>query len=196
MTYIRYLQLIIVLALTSCTYVPPPKNLNNACSIALQYQDWYYESLNVYKTWGVPINVQWAFILKESRFIANAQTSMQYLFGFIPIGRKSTAYGYAQALNGTWDEYKKYTGKSHSDRTNFSDAVDFIGWYADRAQRIAGIKKNDTYHLYLAYHQGIHGYMKGSYKNKERLLKYAHETEIVANRYAHQLYNCPIPEKK
>lgn len=190
----KFLAILAVLPLAGCI-TAPPNHPNNACSIAQQYPDWYYDSLDSYKKWGVPISVQWACIRKESSFIADAQTPMQYVLGFIPTGRQSTAYGYAQALDGTWEEYQKETGNSWASRTNFADSVDFIGWYASRAQRIAGISKNNAYQLYLAYNQGVYGYMKKSYRNNQFLMKYARETQDMAYRYAYQLRRCNIPSQ-
>ncbi|WP_116963417.1 transglycosylase SLT domain-containing protein [Fastidiosibacter lacustris] len=188
------LLLIPILALAGCVTVPP-KNINNACTMAQQYPNWYYDSLNSYKKWGIPISVQWAIIRNESSFIADAKTPMQYAFGFIPTGRQSTAYGYAQALNGTWDHYQKSTGNSWADRTNFADAVDFIGWYGNYAHKKAGISKSNAYELYLAYNQGIGGYLRGNYRNNQFLLNYARKTQDTAYNYAYQLRRCNIPSK-
>ena len=55
---------------------------------------------------GVPIHVQMAVIYYESSFQNRAKTPMRY-FGIIPLGRESSAFGYAQALDGTWTDYKK-----------------------------------------------------------------------------------------
>lgn len=190
-----YLLLGVLFMLVSgCTTVPP-KNINNACAIVQQYPSWYYDSLNSYKKWGVPISTQLAIIHKESHFIANAKTSMNYTFGFIPTGRRSTAYGYAQALDGTWQHYQRDTGNNWASRSNFADAVDFIGWYGNRAHRLAGISKSNTYALYLAYHQGIAAYKKGSYRNKRWLIDYANQAQQIAYKYSSQLRQCKIPAK-
>ena len=45
----------------------------------------------------------------ESNFRPTARTQRKYVFGLIPSGRISSAYGYSQALDGTWKEYKKST---------------------------------------------------------------------------------------
>ena len=37
---------------------------------------------------------------------------MEYFLGFIPIGRASDAYGYAQAKTMTWDDYVRETGNN------------------------------------------------------------------------------------
>ena len=60
-------------------------------------------------------------------------------------------------------------------RDNFRDAADFVGWYVDRAHRIAGISKSDAYRHYLAYHEGVGGFKRGTFKSKRWLLGVARE---------------------
>lgn len=194
MKHTRLLLLASICFTAGCS-TTPPNNPNNACAIAKQYPNWYYDSFNSYKKWGVPISVQWAIIQKESSFIADAKPPMEYALGFIPTGRLSSAYGYAQALDGTWAHYQKATGNDWASRSNFADATDFIGWYGNMAHRQAGISKSDTYALYLAYHQGINGYRRGSYKGKTFLINYAKKAQATAYRYATQLKRCDIPSQ-
>ena len=85
-----------------------PNNPNNACSIIHENPEWYYDMTKSYNKWGIPLNVQLAFIKQESSFRSNAQPPLKYYLGFIPKGRASSAYGYAQALDGTWDDYKNH----------------------------------------------------------------------------------------
>ena len=59
------------------------------------------------KRWGSPAYVTLAFIKQESDFQQGAKPERIKLLGFIPWKRKSSAYGYAQAIDGTWDIYKK-----------------------------------------------------------------------------------------
>ena len=54
-------------------------------------------------------------------------------FLFFPGRRPSSAHGYAQALTGTWDEYERARGESGADRNEFSDAADFVSWYAGKS---------------------------------------------------------------
>ncbi|MFC4892727.1 transglycosylase SLT domain-containing protein [Pseudofrancisella aestuarii] len=183
-----------LIALSSCAS-KPPSNINNACSIIHEYPDWYYDMLDSYNRWGVPLNIQMAFIRQESSFRDGAKPPMQYWMGFIPVGRASSAYGYAQALDGTWDHYKKETKQSFVSRSSFSDSVDFIGWYLNNVHNKTGISKTDAYNLYLAYHEGIGGYKKGSHRNNSFLLNYAKKTAGVASKYSAQLKNCPVPRK-
>ena len=56
---------------------------------------------------GVSPGMQLAFIKTESNFRPTARTQRKYFLGLIPSGRVSSAYGYSQALDGTWKEYKK-----------------------------------------------------------------------------------------
>ena len=75
----------------------------------------------------MPVHVLMATIRIESGFEQRARPPRRKLLGFIPWTRASTAYGYSQALDGTWDEYRATTGNRGARRTNFSDAVDFVG---------------------------------------------------------------------
>ena len=180
--------------LTSCAQ-DQPRNINNACSIIHEYPSWYYDMVDSYKRWGIPLNIQLAFIRQESSFIADAQPPMKYFLGFIPIGRASSAYGYPQALDGTWDHYKQSTDQTFVSRSDFADATDFIGWYLDDVHEKAKISKTDSYDLYLAYHEGVYGYMKNTHKNNTFLKNYARKTKNWANLYSKQLRQCEVPDK-
>ncbi len=185
---------IISMILVSCA-TAPPKNMNDACSIIHENPDWYYDMVDSYGRWGVPMNVQMAIIRQESAFRSDAKPPMQYFLGFIPTGRASSAYGYAQSLDGTWDHYKKETKQSFVSRSNFADATDFIGWYLNNVHNKTGINKTDAFNMYLAYHEGVYGYMRGSYKGNDFLIKYARKTQDHARTYASQLQRCSIPRK-
>ena len=112
----------------------PPRNMNDACSIVSQKPGWLRAMARTEARWGVPVPVQMATIWRESRFKSDARPPRRYFLGIIPRGRASSAYGYAQAVDGTWDEYRKSTGKRFASRSSFSDASDFIGWYMNRTR--------------------------------------------------------------
>ncbi|TNF65563.1 MAG: hypothetical protein EP298_11470 [Gammaproteobacteria bacterium] len=173
----------------------PPKTVKNACAIVNEYPSWYYDALDSYKKWGVPISVQYAIIRAESDFRSDAQPPRDYALGFIPWGRVTSAYGYAQAVDGTWDWYKKSTGNSSASRSDFRDSVDFIGWYSNYISKVTGIKKTDTYHLYVAYWLGPGNYSNGSYKSNRQVLNKAKKVQSWAWQYASQLKRCDIPKK-
>ena len=82
-----------------------------------------------------------AFVKQESAFVHNAKPPRKYALGFIPWGRLSSAYGYSQALDGSWDDYQDATG-SWGRRTSFEDSLDFMGWYMDQTQKELGISKS------------------------------------------------------
>lgn len=178
------------LLLTGCIKNPQPNNIENACSIFTQNPQWYWASQRAEKNWGVPVAVQMAIIYQESRFNAKAKPPRTKLLWIIPWKRPTSAVGYTQALKGTWQEYKQAVGKTFTNRGRFSDATDFIGWYADQANKRAKIPKEDAYRLYLAYHEGIGGYNRGSYQNKAWLQDVASKVDQRARRYRTQLQQC------
>jgi hypothetical protein len=185
----RSITLLSLLVLSACSSTPP-QNTSDACSIFGEKDDWYEASQKVFEKWGVPIHVQLAIIHQESSFKHNAKPPREKLFWFIPWFRKSSAYGYAQVMDSTWDWYRQKTGNRWADRDDYDDAVDFIGWYANLSHRELGISKWDPYRQYLAYHEGHGGFRKGSYKNKAWLIKVAHKVEKNAKRYRAQIASC------
>lgn len=112
------------------------------------------------------------------------------MLGFIPWGRKSSAYGYAQVKDETWDWYKDKTGNWGADRDDFGDAVDFIGWYGNISNKTLGISKSDAKNQYLAYHEGHGGFKRKSYYQKPWLIEVAAKVEKNAARYRAQQGAC------
>ena len=184
--------LIIAMILTSCASggKKPPHNLDNACSIKKERPAWFKAMRKAERKWGVSAPVYLATIHQESRFVAKARTPHRYSLGIIPMGRQSSAYGYSQALDGTWDEYKRAVGGFGKRRSNFADSVDFIGWYMNKSTKRLGIPKNNARNQYLAYHEGRTGYARGSYRNKGWLINVANKVQARANRYQEQLRTC------
>lgn len=181
--------LILVVLLTSCAK-QPPANIDNVCHIFKEYPQWFKDAKDVERRWKVPVPVQMAIVHQESKFEATARPPRTKLLWFIPWKRASTAYGYAQALNGTWKEYKRNNGGMFSSRDYFGDGVDFIGWYANSAYTKARVPRTDAYSLYLAYHEGVGGYQRRSYLKKPWLIKVAQKVKARSNVYAAQLNSC------
>ena len=167
-----------------------PKNQEDACSIIKQKKSWRTALKKTEKRWGISPGMQLAFIKTESNFKPTARTQRKYFLGLIPSGRISSAYGYSQALDGTWKEYKKSTGNRYHRRSNFAHSTNFIGWYADKTKRLLGISKNNAYLQYLAYHQGQAGFKTGAYKNKKALLGVANKTALNKKKFDRQLKKC------
>ena len=182
---------VIALLLTAgCSATRPPSHTGDACSIFREKKGWYGEASDARERWGVPIALQLAFISQESSFDGDAKPPRRWFLGFIPLGRPSSAQGYAQALDATWDEYRKSTGSRGADRDEFGAAVDFIGWYNTRSADMCDIAKHDAYRLYLAYHEGQTGYRRGSYRRKPWLMNVARKVAGRAKIYSSQLSRC------
>ncbi len=181
--------LILSISIVGCA-TSPPQNIANSCEIFYEKDDWYDSAKDSFDKWGVPIHVQLAIIHQESSFKYDAQPPKDYLLGFIPWGRKSSAYGYAQVKDGTWNWYKEKTGNWGADRDDFDDAVDFIGWYGTMSYKIAGISKWDARNQYLAFHEGHGGFKRKSYNKKGWLVGVAKKVERNAARYRAQLGEC------
>ena len=176
--------------LSACT-VTPPKNTQNICAIFKEKQDWYAEAKQASQKWGTPIHVTMAIMKQESSFIADAQPPRKWLLGFIPWFRASSAYGYAQAQDATWDDYLKHKDSLWSaDRDEFVDACDFIGWYCAISHKKLGISKWNAEKLYLAYHEGHGGYQRRSFLKKAWLMKTAKKVKKQASKYHTQLNRC------
>ncbi|MQQ08121.1 lytic transglycosylase [Epibacterium sp. SM1979] len=168
----------------------PPRNLDNACSIVSQKPEYLKAFKATERKWGVPVHVQMATIHQESRFRAKARTPHQFILGVIPAGRQSSAYGYSQALDGTWDDYRDATGRRFARRDRIRDATDFMGWYMNQTQKKNGVSLWDTRNQYLAYHEGHSGYARGSYRSKTWLLRVANRVDARAQDYQAQLATC------
>ncbi|MDP0588320.1 MAG: transglycosylase SLT domain-containing protein [Candidatus Endonucleobacter bathymodioli] len=161
---------------------------DNICFIFKKNPHWYRAVDKAAKEWGVSIPMIMAIIQKESGFKHNAR----------PIapqkkGRKkkkkylSSAYGYAQALDGTWKHYCKQTRRRFAQRDRFADCAHFIGWYGAKSRNKCGISKRDAYSHYLAYHEGHTGFNKRTHKKNKTLIRYAQAVAEQTRLFKHQL---------
>jgi hypothetical protein len=167
-----------------------PRTLDDACGIVRQHPDWLRAFRATEDRWGVPVPVLMAIIYQESKFIGNARTPFQWALGVIPIGRQSSAYGFSQALDGTWEEYIDGPGRAGARRDDIRDATDFMGWYMAQTVAETGVPLNDARNQYLAYHEGRSGYLRGSYAGKDWLIRIAGEIADRAVMYDAQLQAC------
>lgn len=168
----------------------PPKSTKNLCSIFDDKGGWYKDAKRSYRRWGSPIPVMMAMMHRESSFKRKAKPPRKRILWIFPGPRPSTAYGYSQALESTWHIYKRETGRYGADRDDFDDAIDFVGWYNHKSHKECGIKPDNAYALYLAYHEGQGGFNRGTYKNKAWLKKAAKEVANRADYYQKQLQGC------
>lgn len=186
----RAMALLLLVASCGSGNYSAPRNLDNACSIVSQRPAYLKAMRRAERRWGVPVNVQMATIYQESKFIGNARTPLRFALGVIPMGRQSSAYGYSQALDATWDEYRRDTGRWSAKRDDIADATDFMGWYMDGSTEKLGISKVDARSQYLAYHEGRTGFARGSYNSKAWLLRVSAEVAQRADLYRGQLISC------
>ena len=167
-----------------------PQNMDDACAIVSQRPEYLRAMRQTERRWGVPVAVQMATIYQESKFIGDARTPFNYALGVIPMGRQSSAYGYSQALDGTWEEYQAESGNRGARRNRIDDATDFMGWYMHKSAEGLGIPKWDAQNQYLAYHEGRSGYARGSHRDKAWLLNVAAQVGQRAVTYDTQLRAC------
>ena len=187
--------MIIVLLVGSCGSGGPtsaPRDLDNACSILKQRPDYYKSFRNVERKWGVPVHVLMATIHQESKFIGDARTPFRYVAGVIPMGRQSSAFGYSQALDGTWDEYVDEQNRRSARRDRIKDATDFMGWYMNQTRDRNGVALTDARNQYLAYHEGHTGFRNASYNRKPWLVNVAGKVDARAAMYRTQIAECRL----
>ena len=190
----HFCAMMIVLLVASCGGGPQtaPRDLDNACTILKEHPDYLRAFRATERKWGVPIHVQMATIHQESKFVADARTPFKYVLGVIPMGRQSSAFGYSQALDATWDEYLESEGRWRAKRDEIRDASDFMGWYMNLTRDRNGISLHDARNQYLAYHEGHTGFSRQSYNSKAWLVGVAGKVDSRAKLYERQIAGCRL----
>ncbi|WP_370462545.1 transglycosylase SLT domain-containing protein [Pseudomaricurvus sp. HS19] len=187
---VQWLLVVVFGVLVSGCVTSPPRQIDNICDIFDEKSGWYDDAKEASDRWGVSIPVMMAIIYQESRFQPKAKPPRTKILWIFPGPRKSSAYGFAQAKDETWDWYKDQAGSWGADRDDFADAVDFVGWYSHVSNKRSKISKNDPYRLYLAYHEGHGGYNRGTYRKKPWLQSVAKKVSSRAAIYQRQLVKC------
>ena len=97
---------IALMAFSLAACASAPSRVTDACAVFEQrdgfFNNWARDAKKAEREFGVPVPILMATIYVESGFRANARPPRTKLLGFIPWKRQSTAYGYAQALDGPW----------------------------------------------------------------------------------------------
>jgi hypothetical protein len=187
--------MVIVLLVASCgggADRSAPADLDNACTILKERPEYYKAFRATERRWGVPMHVQMATIHQESKFVSDARTPFKYVLGVIPMGRQSSAFGYSQALDGTWEEYQQKERRHRAQRDRIRDATDFLGWYMNQSFTRNGIQLHDARNQYLAYHEGHTGYSRQSYNSKAWLIGVAGKVDARARMYQGQIAGCRL----
>ena len=174
------------LLFSACSSIP--SNTSNSCLIFDERYLWYKHAKKAEQKWGTPIYIQLAIIKMESDFDWLAKPARGKIFKVIPYKRPSSSFGYSQAINSTWEQYKKETGNNLATRMRFKDSVDFIGWYTNKTETILKISKKDAFRQYLAYHEGWGNYK--NYKKNKKVIKLAKKVDKQSKIYKKQLSNC------
>lgn len=190
-----FLLLAAPVLLAACASTPPSRP-DDVCAIFSEKRGWYKDARRAESKWGSSMHIPLAIMFQESGFRAKVRPPRSRVLWIIPWRRPSSAYGFAQALNGTWRDYIDATGEYWRERHDFGDATDFIHWYNREARRRNGVAEGDAYSLYLNYHEGFAGYARGSYKGKDWLLRTASAVQQRSERYANQYSACEQELKK
>lgn len=184
---------ILLALLTGCASTAPPRQPLNLCAVFAEKTSWQEPAADSGARWGIPVPVLMATIYHESSYKAEIRPPRPYYLGFIPGFRPSTAYGYAQAKDEVWKEYVDDQNRWFASRTNFADAIDFVGWYHHGSVQKLGLRPDDMRGLYLAYNEGRGGYARGTWQGKTKLVNYVEQRAVLtAARYQQQYAGCPL----
>ena len=188
----RFIVMMVSAALFVGCASGPPADPNNICRVLAEEKSWKKDARKARKRWGLPPHVGFAFVHRESTFRAKAKPERNKLLGIVPLARPSSAFGYAQATDEAWSDYKKATGRRFVQRDDMGDALDFIGWYNHTSNKRLGLSKSDAYSLYLAYYSGHGGYARGTWKKSSAIKGYAKKAARQAAIYKRQLRRCRV----
>jgi len=190
----KFIYLIIIFFLVSCSSVP--KYPQDACKIFGEKYFYLKYSRDASKKWGVPISSILAVVNKESGFRRFAKPKRTKLFKIIPYRRPSSSLGFSQAVEKTWDLYKKENNKPVALRISFKNSSDFIGWYFWKTNKINKISFTDTRNMYLNYYLGWTAYKQKVYQTDKKAIIFAKSVEKQAKIYKSQLKECKSILKK
>ena len=185
----RIAMLSVALIISGCAS-SPPDDVDNVCEIFRRSLGGTKDAKKSRARWDAPISVMMAIMHQESRFVATAKPPRKKIWGVIPGPRPSDAYGYSQAKDDTWTWYERSSGNYGADQDDFGDAIDFIGWYNDMSYRQNRIAKDDTFRLYLAYHEGHGGYEHKPTVTNNGWSMWQRKVDRKAQTYNAQLKSC------
>lgn len=186
----RVCALVVAMAVSACATPTPPSRVDNACAIFAEKPTWWRAAIDARNRWGLRPAMLLAIVRQESSFTHDARPPRRGGFLFFPGTLPSSAFGYAQALDGTWSDYQKATGAVLASRDRFEDAADFVGWYVAESRRRLRLAPDDAKAHYLAYHEGHGGFSRGTHRAKGWLLDVADRVARTAAAYEGQLRGC------
>ena len=184
----NFIYFIVFFFLVSCSSVP--KYPQNACKIFGEKYFYLKYTRAASKKWNVPISSILAVINKESGFKRFAKPKRTKIFKIIPYRRPSSSLGFSQAVNKTWELYKKENNKPIALRISFKNSSDFIGWYFWKTNKINKVSLKDTRNMYLNYYLGWGAYKNKAYEKDRKAIIFAKSVEKQAKIYKIQLQEC------
>ena len=140
----KMVRLSLLVSLLAACASSPPASVADICDIFEDRRGWYNAAKSAERRWGIPVSVNMAFIYQESSFQSRARPPRNKFLWIFPGRRPSSAFGYAQVLDETWQEYEQKSGNSRASRANFSDAIDFVSWYNANSTRVSNITMRCT----------------------------------------------------
>ena len=172
-----------------------PANPRDVCSIFAERTSWYRAARAAVAN---PIALNMASIYQEFSFRAWAQArpERERFMWVFPGARPSSAFGYAQALESTWQGYRLQSGNVSASRSDFADAVDFIAWYNANFRRISGIERTDSRAFYYGYHEGNADFQRGNYLRMRWLIQTADQVQQKPEKFSRQLDLCRLELEK
>lgn len=187
LTHLR--TLLILSVLTGCSKVLPYAAYDDCiCCVVNANWGWKHDLNATAKRHGVSPGLVMSVMFNESSFKRYARPESNKLWGWFPYQR-SSAYGYAQIKDETWQWYRMHNPGWFQSRTQFSDAADFIGWYYGLfIKRFPGNASDSDF--YLAYHEGLGGFQRATYEQKTWLVEKSKLVAERADQYNQQLSAC------
>ncbi len=190
---VRILSTISFLCLTGCTQLTYKDYSDNICKVIDSHYTWKSSLVRAQDAYGISPGLVLSVILHESSFKAKARPPAEKYLGFIS-WQSATAYGYAQVKNETWKWYKSHNPGPFQSRTSFVDSVNFIGWYykvfQQRLVKESYTQESTDADFYLAYHEGMGGFVRKTYLQKQWLMTKAGKVSELTNSYNKQLLKC------
>ena len=190
MNFRQFFQVYLLAVFLGSCVASQPTNITNVCEIFEDRRSWYKAAMRAEQRWGIPTPVNMAIIYQESGFRSRVKPARSKILWVLPGPRPSSAYGYAQALESTWNDYMLQSGNRGARRDNFADAIDFVGWYNAMSKRVNGINPTDAANLYFAYHEGNSGFARRSFREKPALLVIGSNVQANSERFEEQFRGC------
>jgi|AntRauTorckE5430_2_1112549.scaffolds.fasta_scaffold00318_18 hypothetical protein len=180
--------ILFMLSFSSFAKLQPVDYDRRICHVIQSNWGWARALKRVSKDYDISPGLLLSVIYHESGFRPNVRPKPYMVFGVIP-WQVSSAYGYGQIKQETWDWYKSHNPGWFQSRTQFPDTLNFIGWYYSLF-----LKKTETKTVhrdfYLAYHEGLGGYQRGTYHGNDWLIKKAESVALRAKLYDEKLNDC------